>query len=71
MTQFCSHLDQEEKQAESLDSFNILDNFRAMKGGGSIYSYCFIDLFHVLEHLGHFKAIKNIPDNRLGPLICS
>ena len=38
MNQFCSQLDQEEKRAESLDYFNVLDNFRAMEGG-STYSY--------------------------------
>ena len=37
MNQFCSQLDQEEKRAESLDYFNVLDNFRAMEGGGGLY----------------------------------
>ena len=41
------------------------------RGGGSKLIYPFIFLFHVLEHLGHFKAIRNKPYNRLGPRICS
>ena len=36
-----------------------------------LFIYSFIVLFHVLEHVGHFKAIENNPGKRLGPRIYS
>ena len=71
MTHFCSQWDQEENRADSFDSVNVLDNNRAMEGKGSKNVYSFIVLFHVLEHLGNFKAIENNPGKRLGPRIYS
>ena len=43
-----------------------------MIGGGVSIILIFVsDLFHVLGHLGHFKAMENNPDNRLGPWLKS
>ena len=35
--------------------------------GGVITFTFFIALYRVLKHVNHFKAIKKIPDNRVGP----
>ena len=47
MTHFCSQLDQEKKQAESLDSVHVLDNFRAMDGEGDLYIHILL-LFYFM-----------------------
>ena len=36
--------------------------------GGVVTFTIFIALFRVLKHLNHFKAMKKILDNRVGPL---